>query len=163
MKHKNNKQRGFTIVELLIVIVVIGILAAITIVAYNGVQARATFSAYKSDIAGINKAILLYYADNDAYPGNLASSGSCWTNSGTRDFISGLVPNYLTRTPTTQNSAAGNYYAYCFNAGATEYKLMRLVPSGVTLPAIELSNNALTDPIRPTRGWGYWSPGGASL
>ena len=35
------KRRGFTIVELLIVIVVIGILAAITIIAYNGVQVRA--------------------------------------------------------------------------------------------------------------------------
>ncbi len=33
-----SKQRGFTIVELLIVIVVIGVLAAIVIVAYNGVQ-----------------------------------------------------------------------------------------------------------------------------
>ncbi|MEO7905179.1 MAG: prepilin-type N-terminal cleavage/methylation domain-containing protein [Candidatus Saccharimonadales bacterium] len=36
-----NKMRGFTVVELLIVIVVIGILAAITIVAYRGIQQRA--------------------------------------------------------------------------------------------------------------------------
>jgi prepilin-type N-terminal cleavage/methylation domain-containing protein len=38
MRASKQKQRGFTIVELLIVIVVIGILAAITIVAYNGIQ-----------------------------------------------------------------------------------------------------------------------------
>ncbi len=44
------KQSGFTIVELLIVIVVIGILAAITIVAYNGVQQRARDAAPKSDL-----------------------------------------------------------------------------------------------------------------
>lgn len=48
---------GFTIVELLIVIVVIGILAAIIIVAYNGVQARAQQSKMNTDIAQINKAI----------------------------------------------------------------------------------------------------------
>ena len=41
MKLKSNSQKAFTIVELLIVIVVIGILAAISIVAYNGIQDRA--------------------------------------------------------------------------------------------------------------------------
>jgi prepilin-type N-terminal cleavage/methylation domain-containing protein len=45
MSLKQTKSRGFTIVELLIVIVVIAILAAITIVAYNGIQNRAKTSA----------------------------------------------------------------------------------------------------------------------
>lgn len=55
---KHKQQTGFTIVELLIVIVVIGILAAITIVAYNGIQSRAKAASRDSDIALINKAIL---------------------------------------------------------------------------------------------------------
>jgi len=52
------KQSGFTIVELLIVIVVIGILAAITIVAFNGVQQRAATAAVQSDLAQNAKVIL---------------------------------------------------------------------------------------------------------
>lgn len=44
------RQRGFTIVELLVVIVVIAILAAISIVAYNGIQARANDSVLQSDL-----------------------------------------------------------------------------------------------------------------
>lgn len=52
------KQRGFTIVELLIVIVVIGILAAITIVAYSGIQDRARQTKITSDLQTINKAII---------------------------------------------------------------------------------------------------------
>ncbi len=48
---------GFTIVELLIVIVVIGILAAITIVAYNGVQDRARNAALKSEMNQLQKKI----------------------------------------------------------------------------------------------------------
>lgn len=53
------KSRGFTIVELLIVIVVIGILAAITIVAFSGVQERARATTVSSDIAGANKVVKL--------------------------------------------------------------------------------------------------------
>lgn len=50
---------GFTIVELLIVIVVIAILAAITIVAYNGIQTQARDSKIKSDLANIEKAVMV--------------------------------------------------------------------------------------------------------
>lgn len=57
----NSKQTrptlGFTIVELLIVIVVIGVLAAITIVAYNGMQVRAQNTKISADLALLNKAI----------------------------------------------------------------------------------------------------------
>jgi prepilin-type N-terminal cleavage/methylation domain-containing protein len=50
-----SKRAGFTIVELLIVIVVIGILAAITIVAYNGIQQRGRDSARRADVSSIKK------------------------------------------------------------------------------------------------------------
>jgi len=53
----NFRNKGFTIVELLIVIVVIGILAAITIVAYNGVQAKAQSTKIASDLTTLDKAI----------------------------------------------------------------------------------------------------------
>lgn len=48
---------GFTIVELLIVVVVIAILAAITIVAFNGIRQRAESSAQKSDLAQVHRKI----------------------------------------------------------------------------------------------------------
>lgn len=50
--------RGFTIVELLIVIVIVGVLASVTTVAYNGIQDRARLSKMKSDIATLQKAII---------------------------------------------------------------------------------------------------------
>lgn len=60
--------QGFTIVELLIVIVVIAILAAITVVAYNGVQNRVYDAAVQSDLNNIAKQIALYEIQEGAFP-----------------------------------------------------------------------------------------------
>ncbi len=65
---KNIKQSGFTIVELLIVIVVIAILAAITIVAYNGIQTRANVSATQGNVTILQKKLEAYNSVNSKYP-----------------------------------------------------------------------------------------------
>ncbi|MNH58511.1 Type II secretion system protein G precursor [compost metagenome] len=67
-RYKNKYTSGFTIVELLIVIVIIGILAAITIVAYNGIQNRAFNSRVQSDIKNVQKLVENYNAINGSYP-----------------------------------------------------------------------------------------------
>lgn len=66
----HNKQPGFTIVELLIVIVVIGILAAIVIVAYNGVTGRANDETVKSNLDNISKQMEMYQSAAGRYPEN---------------------------------------------------------------------------------------------
>ncbi len=69
-----DKKTGFTIVELLVVIVVIAILAAITIVAYNGIQNRAKDSAAQAEAAQVTQKILSYAVEHsDAYPDNLTT------------------------------------------------------------------------------------------
>jgi prepilin-type N-terminal cleavage/methylation domain-containing protein len=66
---------GFTIVELLIVIVVIAILAAITIVAYNGIQNRARISAVSSALSQASKKLAAFAVDGNGYPADLAAVG----------------------------------------------------------------------------------------
>ncbi len=69
-------RNGFTIVELLIVVVVIAILAAITIVAYNGIRDRSEASAMQSTLSQAAKKIQLYAVDNaEQYPATLADAG----------------------------------------------------------------------------------------
>lgn len=75
------KQRGFTIVELLIVIVVIAILAAISIVAYNGIQERSTSTRRLSDMKTIEKALELYKIQKGEYPAPQGNTTGGWEGS----------------------------------------------------------------------------------
>ncbi len=89
--------RGFTIVELLIVIVVIAILAAITIVAYNGIQNRAKDSASLSNAQQTGKKLTVYALSNgEALPADLATAGI--TNSGD------ITYQYTRNTTTNPNT-----------------------------------------------------------
>lgn len=68
--------QGFTIVELLIVIVVIGIIASISTIAYNGVQTRAHNTARISEAAAWKKLFQAYKVTNGAYP-SMPVGGYC--------------------------------------------------------------------------------------
>lgn len=129
-KQRLSKPAGFTIVELLIVIVVIGILAAITIVAYNGIQARARDAQRLSDIKSIAKAIELYKVNNGSYPpfnSTLNAGGWEVSTNGTSatNFLSVLTTtNVISKVPVdptnTGNSSnldpnwAGTNYEYFY-------------------------------------------------
>ena len=97
-----------TIVELLIVIVVIGILAAIVIVAYNGIQQRANASAAQSAASQAGKKLLAYAVDNsDSYPATLATAGI--SNSGSTSYQysvnNSVSPKTYCITATTSSSS----------------------------------------------------------
>lgn len=74
MRTRRFVAQGFTIVELLIVIVVIGILAALVISTYTSAQSRARDNVRRADIQSLAKAIELFYAEKGHYP---MSGGWC--------------------------------------------------------------------------------------
>jgi len=133
---EKGRNTGFTIVELLIVIVVIGILAAITIVAYSGIQQRARDSQRDSDIATVAKALELYYVDNGQFP-VIAPNGSTATGMGnywavTTDgswsaLASALVPKYISKLPeepivqTNADPRFGVAMGYAYYANTSTY------------------------------------------
>jgi len=129
-KRTNNHKNGFTIVELLIVIVVIAILAAISIVAYNGIQQRARDTQRLQDVKTIAKALELYYIQNGVYPSSNCSS-NCKINTSWNSTSDGswanlrtqLVPDYISKLPEDPQASASNPPAIY---GGSNYDYVRL-------------------------------------
>lgn len=67
-KQVRNKQGGFTLIEVMVVIVILGIMAALVVPNLVGRQDQAQVTAARSDIAAIGNALDLYRLDNNAYP-----------------------------------------------------------------------------------------------
>ncbi|HVC35982.1 MAG TPA: prepilin-type N-terminal cleavage/methylation domain-containing protein, partial [Candidatus Dormibacteraeota bacterium] len=83
------KQRGFTIVELLIVIVVIGILAAMVITTYTGIQARARDAKRQTDMNAVQTQLEAYFAQNGNYPTYANLSSSTWDTTNLKSLDQG--------------------------------------------------------------------------
>ena len=122
-------QSGFTIVELLIVIVVIGILAAITMVAFNSVQVKARDSNRIAKIESISKAIELYYAANGRYPaiqdgnGRETTCGSqteSWGHCDRNQTLATLLSPYMTIDPTSLSDATQGAYYYHYTSQSSD-------------------------------------------
>lgn len=92
------KNNGFTIVELLVTIVVIGILATITIVSYNGMQRRAVESAAVGDLSSASKVMVSQHAFDGSYPTTLPASIKSSPNV-TLSLVASTLPYYENVTP----------------------------------------------------------------
>jgi len=103
-----SKQRnlGFTIVELLIVIVVIGVLAAIILVTYSGLSQKATIATISSDLENASKQLKLDQVLNNAYPASLAAANS---GKGVQSSPGTTYPQYSVNNSTNPQS-------FCINA-----------------------------------------------
>ena len=98
---------GFTIVELLIVIVVIAVLATITIVAFTNLQTRAKSSVTKADLSNLDKKLYTYMIGHETAPGSIASmqaNGFGATNKMTLNDGTSSTPRASSRvTPMNDN------------------------------------------------------------
>lgn len=105
-------QKGFTIVELLIVIVVIAILAAISIVAFTGIQQRGRDSARQADVANIVKALSACTADGVAWPITGAAAVTALNSGGTCANLANLGASTVNKLGTTPTSSANTTFGY---------------------------------------------------
>ena len=114
----NNVKQGFTIVELLVVIVVIGILAAITIVSYTGLSGKANVASLQSDLSSAKKQLALYQVEHSTFPTSLTADGNKYCPTGGTE--------YCFKTST------GNTFTYPINATPNTNYLLSIYNSSNT-------------------------------
>lgn len=135
-------QRGFTIVELLIVIVVIAILATIVTVAYNGAMQKARDAKRLTDITAVYKALQEYYAENGSYPVTATPFGAGLADANCKpgttapvsaQWVPGLVPKYLPSLPQSfgpRAEASSGCYQYASDGTSYVLSAWRNIESG---------------------------------
>lgn len=167
------KRQGFTVVELLIVIVVVGILAAITIVAYSGIQRRAGENSVQADLRNIGQSIEVYAtlndgiypagADADAVRAVLAtisikpSKGAYLTNGSSGNFLY-INNNSGADFALVAKTKAGNSFYYSSRTKSVQGYSRDFVHYGAADTRVQLLG-AASNPSPAV--WGYGSSGWA--
>lgn len=147
LKSKDNKQKGFTIVELLIVIVVIGILAAIAFVAYGNVTKKARDSERTADAKALASKAEEYYATNAVYPANAAAlTGLQGLNAASKVSPNGVAVadcgSTLGTPSQTVGAGAGNdRYCYILANGGAQFEIVYWNEAANTTSNVTGSNN----------------------
>lgn len=111
MSYKSN-QKGFTIVELLIVIVVIGILAALVITTFAGIQRKARDTERTTDIKALHGQIEVYYTNQNLYPTLANMNDATWRSTNMKGLDAEALKDPKGTASTLVAAAAANSYAY---------------------------------------------------
>lgn len=116
MTSLKRKQSGFTIVELLIVIVVIGILAALVVTTFSGIQRKARDTERETDIKAIHGQLEAYYAAENRYPSldeiNQVAPNTTWRSDNMKGLDAEALKDPKGSGPTLCATPSGTCYGY---------------------------------------------------
>ncbi|MFA6315252.1 MAG: type II secretion system protein [Candidatus Paceibacterota bacterium] len=134
MSNKNLKNKGFTLVELMVVVVIIGILSAVVLANLSSVKSKSRDAKRIADVGQIQLALEQYFGRCHEYPGALSVGSSCSDQSGNTVSLS----DFISVIPTPSSQAGQNNYQYTTKQSGLDYYIMA---------TLENDNEVLTESL----------------
>jgi len=124
--HEMKSEKGFTLIELMIVIAIIGILAAIAIPQFSAYRSRGYVASMKADCNSVRTAEEAYFVDNNTYttttddlPG-LPSAFSTGNTVAVTAGTGGIAKDFVVTVTDTTSGRTGKTVTYTSSTGQTE-------------------------------------------
>ena len=153
---------GFTLIELMVVIAIIGLLASLILASLNSAKTKGVNARIQSDIHQYQNALELYYTKNGAYPtptagnntwvclgkGYTVQAGYCWKNNNTNDAddpgLDTALTQFIPGPPPGQSITVGSFiydgYIYKVTGNGTGYEI-RWILNGTNLACSYLNGH----------------------
>ncbi|TAN33016.1 prepilin-type N-terminal cleavage/methylation domain-containing protein [Patescibacteria group bacterium] len=135
------QSKGFSLIELLVVVAIIGLLATLAVVALNGARIKARDGKRLSDLKQIQTALELYQDENNSYPAGASAAlgGTNYACLNASGFAAvGCANALMGRVPTDPKNSG--VYVYTYNAASSTYSVtanlegtMEGLSGGITL------------------------------
>jgi type II secretion system protein G len=167
---RRRRQSGFTLIELMVVVAIIGVLSSIGMVNVRQALEKSANSVRKETLSALRTAIYNYYLDNGRFPSGgpgatvvsgieIYAKGSGGGYPNVEEWIPGLGSKYLKNLPKDPQGGAGvpstcvgwnKSYMYLVTQDGQQFKLLShcASPEGDYKPT-----DTLYDPVRPTWAW----------
>ncbi len=140
------QKKGFTLVEILLVVAIIGILASIVLISLGPIQRQGRDARRLSDLRSIQSALELYYNKCGYYPGAAAPTLPCpaWVNPASwGDMATALTGSSLGINQIPNDPTSGRTYGYLASGNGSSYILAAQLED-VNNPALSQSASAGT-------------------
>jgi len=146
---KNNFNKAFTLVELIVVITILAVLATVAFISFQGYTSSSRDSVRLADLKNVEKQLNIYFTQNNIYPD--PATPVAIPTGGTQGELARTVTNKL-GVSEVKDPLTGEYYFYRISQNKRKYQIMWFLENGDSITFSPLNSTFAENDI-PYSKW----------